>query len=46
MNRLEVRNIMEDALNQQTNKLDPRVAQVTEEYFIGIIENVDSNHNM
>lgn len=37
---------LEDVLKQITDRLDARVAQVTEEFLIGIVENLDNNHNM
>lgn len=36
----------EDSLNQLTNTLFVRVAQVTKESIIGIIESVEDDHNM
>lgn len=37
---------MEDALTQLTKKSDARVAQVTAEPLIGIIENHEKDHNL
>lgn len=46
LNRMERLGRMEDALNQLTNTLDVQVAQVTEGSLIGIMENIDGDHNM
>lgn len=45
-NRTEVSDMMENALNQLTNRLDARVTQVMKKYLTGIIENFDDDHNM
>lgn len=46
VNRAEVRELMEDVLTQLTNKLDARTAQVTEEFVIEIMENLENDHNL
>lgn len=38
--------MMKDAFNQLTNKLDARVAQMTEESLIEIMENIDDDNNV
>lgn len=40
----EVRQMAEDTVNQPTNKLDARVVQVTKDYLIGIMKNIDDDH--
>lgn len=42
----ELRDMMKEPLNQLTNQLDARVAQVAEEFAIGTVENIDSDRLM
>lgn len=38
--------MLEDAENQTTNELNARVAQVTKERLVRILENLDHDHNI
>lgn len=37
---------MQDTFTQMVNKLDARIAQMTEEYLVGIMKNLDKDHNL
>lgn len=42
----EFRQMMRDSINQQTEKLNARVAQVTKDFLVGVIGYIDDDHNM
>lgn len=44
-NRMEVRQMTENAVIQMIHKLDARVAEVTGDSLIGMMENIDDDHN-
>lgn len=44
--REKVSELMEEAVNQLTNKLDARIAQTTERSLVVIMENPNDDHKM
>lgn len=46
VNLKKIIQMMEDAVNQLTDQLDVRVAQVTKDFLIGILKIIKDEHNM